>query len=197
MTEATTEAVAPATRAPLKLLGIFLVGAAVSVALGVYGGVHDPTYETPYKLFFTSTLSFKVWFATIAVGFACVQLYTALRLYGKVHVPKELPPWWGDLHRLSGTLAFGFSLPVVYQCLWALGFSATGSNGVSSTRVLVHCTLGCIVYGMFVIKVLSVRVRGLPGWTLPVVGGITFAALVGVWTTSAVWYWKEIGFPGL
>ena len=188
---------APATRAPVKLLGIFLVGAAVSVALGVYGGVHDPTYETPYKLFFSSTLSFKVWFATFALGFACIQLFTALRMYGKIHTPKEMPPWWGDLHRVSGTLAFGCSVPVAYHCLWSLGFAATGSDGASSTRIVVHSFLGCVFYGIFTMKVLAVRMRGLPGWTLPVVGGLTFAVLVLIWVTSSVWYWKNVGFPGL
>ena len=196
MTETTTAA-APATRVPVKLLGIFLIGAAVSVALGVYGGVHDPTYEAPYKLFFTSTLSFKVWFATIVVACACVQIFTALRMYGKVHVPKEMPSWWGDLHRLSGTLAFGFSLPVAYHCLWSLGFAATGSDGADSKRIVVHSIFGCFFYGIFAMKVLSVRARGLPGWTLPVVGGTAFVVLVVIWTTSSVWYWKEIGFPGL
>ena len=196
MTEATA-GVAPATRAPVKLLGIFLIGAAVSVALGAYGGVHDPTYETPYKLFFSSTLSFKVWFATFAVGCACIQMFTALRMYGKIHTPKEMPPWWGDLHRLSGTLAFGFSVPVAYHCLWSLGFAATGSDGTSSTRIVVHSFLGCVFYGIFTMKVLCVRTRGLPGWTLPVVGGITFAVLVLIWVTSSVWYWKNVGFPGL
>jgi hypothetical protein len=191
--------VAPATRAPIKLLGIFLIGAAVSVALGVYGGVHDPAVgQQPYKLFFSSTLSFKIWFATFAVGFACIQLFTALRMYGKIHTPKEMPPWWGDLHRLSGTLAFGCSVPVAYHCLWGIGFTATGvGSQVSSSRVLLHSLFGCFFYGIFAIKVLSVRVRGLPGWALPVVGSLTFVALVGVWTLSSVWWWVKVDFPAL
>jgi hypothetical protein len=125
---------------PMKLLGLFLVGALVSVSLGAYGGIHDPTYETPYKLFFTSTLSFKVWFATFAVICAGIQIFTALRMYGKIRVPATMPSWFGDLHRLSGTLAFGFSVPVAYHCLWALGFAATPdptappATACSSTR---------------------------------------------------------------
>jgi hypothetical protein len=178
-------------------LGIFLLGALVSVSLGAYGGIHDPTRETPYKLFFTSTLSFKVWFATIAVGFACVQMLTALRLYGKIHTPKEMPPWFGDLHRLSGTLAFGFSLPVAFHCLWSIGFAATGADGLSSKRALAHSILGCFLYGAFVIKVLSVRSRGLPEWVLPIAGGATFTALVLIWVLSSVWYWREAGFPAI
>jgi hypothetical protein len=28
----------------------------------------------------------------------------------------------------------------------------------------------------------------MPGWLLPVVGGLTFAALIGVWLTSSLWF---------
>jgi hypothetical protein len=41
--------------------------------------------------------------------------------------------------------------------------------------------------------VLSLHTRRLPGWTLPVLGGLTFATLVMVWLTSAVWYWTSGG----
>jgi hypothetical protein len=184
-------AVEPTTKSalPVRLLGLLLVGAAVSVALGVYGEVHDPTGEAPYTLFFTATINLKVWFATIAVALALVQILTAMRLYGKIPVPKDLPGWFGDVHRLSGTLAFGFSLPVAYQCLWALGFQST------DTRVLFHSLFGCFFYGVFTIKVLSVRSHGLPDWLLPVAGGAAFTALVAIWTTSSVWFWTEFGFP--
>ena len=88
----------------------------------------------------------------------------------------------GDAHRLVGTLTFALTLPVAYQCLWALGFQST------DTRVLVHSLLGCFFYGVFTVKVLAVRVRGLPDRTLPVAGGVVFVALVGVWLTSALWF---------
>ncbi len=174
---------------PVRLLGLLLAGAAVSVALGVYSDVHDPTGEQTYTLFFTATINFKVWFATVAVFFALVQILTAMRLFGKIHIPRQVPRWLGDVHRLSGTLAFGFSLPVAYHCLWALGFQST------DTRVLAHSLVGCFFYGIFTVKVLSVRSHGLPDWLLPLVGGATFAALVVIWTTSSVWFWTEFGFP--
>ena len=188
MTAPTAE---PVTRVsvPVKLLGLLLAGAAVSIALGVYGKVHDPTGEQPYTLFFSDTINLKVWFATIAVAFALVQLLTALRIYGKIHIPRTAPPWLGDAHRLTGTIAFGFTVPVVYQCLWALGFQST------DTRVLLHSLLGCFFFGAFTIKVLAVRTNGLPNWVLPVVGGTVFTTLVLIWTTSSVWFWREFGFP--
>ena len=78
---------------------------------------------------------------------------------------------------------------MAYSCLWALGFQTT------STRVLLHGIFGCAFYGAFVVKVLGVRVRGLPGWLLPVVGGLVFAMLVGLFFTSSVWFFTSSSAP--
>ena len=85
---------------------------------------HDPTLEQPYTLFFTGTIQLKVWFATAAVALAVVQVLLGLRLFDKISVPRHAPSWLGDAHRLVGTIAFLLTLPVAYQCLWALGFSS-------------------------------------------------------------------------
>jgi hypothetical protein len=172
-----------------KLLGMLVVGAAVSLALGVYADSHTPTHEKPYTLFFSGTIQLKVWFATAAITLAVVQLLLAARLYGKVQIPRQAPAWLGDAHRLVGTLAFVLTLPVAYQCLWALGFQS------GSTRVLLHGLFGCIFYGAFAIKVLGVRLEGLPGWVLPVAGGLVFAALVGVVLTSSLWFFTSSSAP--
>ncbi len=187
MTGATIDQGTPANR---RVLVPALVGGAVAVALGVYAQAHDPTGETPYRLWFSGTLNLKVWFATGAVLLALVQLVTALRLYGKLSLPHDLPTWYGDLHRLSGTLAFAFSLPVAYHCLWALGFHS------EDTRVLAHSLLGCAFYGAFAAKVLVVRAKGLPGWALPVAGGVVLTVLAAVWLTSSLWFFTTVDFPG-
>jgi len=179
---------APATRSP-RVLVLPLIGGAVAVALGVYAGAHDPTAEQPYTLWFTTTINLKVWFATAAFLLALLQLVTALRLYGRLG-RGAAPGWVGDLHRLSGTLAFACSLPVAYHCLWALGYQS------DDTRSVVHSVLGCLFYGAFATKVLAVRSRGLPAWALPVFGGVVLATLTGLWLTSAVWFWTTQDFPG-
>ena len=179
---------AAATR---RLVVVLLVGGAVAVALGVYGKAHDPTHEQPYTWFFTSTIQLKVWFASAALALAIAQVLLGMRLYDKISIPRHAPSWLGDAHRLVGTLAFVITLPVAYQCLWALGFQST------DTRVLVHSLLGCFFYGVFTVKVLSVRVKGLPDRMLPIVGGVVFAALVGLWVTSALWFFtsRPAGIP--
>ena len=172
-----------------RLLLAAALGAAVAVALGVYGNVHDPSQELDFTLFFGSTISMKVYLATAAVGFAIVQVISATWVYGRLGV--EPPPWAGDLHRVSGRLAFLLSLPVAYHCLWSLGFQDTDG------RVLAHSLLGCAFYGAFAAKVILVRSRELPGGALPIAGGLTFAVLVAVWYSSAVWFIGESGWPPL
>jgi hypothetical protein len=132
----------------------------------------------------------KVWFATVALAFAVVQVATALWIYGKLG--GEAPVWLGSVHRISGRLAFLFTLPVVYHCLWSLGFQST------DTRVLAHSIFGCLVYGAFAAKVLIVRTPRAPGWALPLAGSLMFTTLVVVWLTSALWFIdKNSGFPPL
>jgi hypothetical protein len=165
------------------------LGALVAVALGVYGNVHDPSQELVFTLFFSSTISMKVWLGTAAAALAVVQVISAMWVYGKL--PGRTPAWAGSVHRISGRLAFIVSLPVAYHCLWSLGFQDT------DTRVLAHSLLGCVVYGAFAAKVTIVRSRGLPGIALPVAGGMMFAVLIGAWLTSALWFVDERGWPEL
>src|SRR3954464_11178552 len=183
------EAATAGRPASLKLVTALLLGAAFALALGVYGHVHDPSQKLVFTLFFSSTISMKVWRGSVAAAFAVVQVSTALWLYGKL--PWQPKPWTGDVHRVSGRLAFLFSLPVAYHCLWSLGFQDT--NG----RVLAHSLLGCAFYGAFATKVTVVRSKNLPGIALPIAGGLTFAVLVAVWLTSALWFIQQNGFPAL
>jgi cytochrome c553 len=94
------------------------------------------------------------------------------------------------VHRWSGRLAFAFTLPVAYHCIFKLGFQH------ASSRVLAHSLLGCAVYGAFAAKVTIVRLHRFPRFILPVAGGLLFAVLIGVWYTSAVWlYGQETAAP--
>jgi hypothetical protein len=172
-----------------RLLGAAALGAGVAVALGVYGQVHDPSQKLVFTLFFSSTISMKVWLATVVVAFAVAQVLSALWVYGKL--PGQAPAWAGTAHRISGRLVFIVSLPVAYHCLWSLGFQHT------DTRVLFHSLLGCAFYGAFAAKVTIVRSKGLPGLALPVAGGVMFVILIGVWLTSAYWLIDNSGWPDI
>jgi uncharacterized membrane protein len=169
-----------------KAAGILVplvVGCLVAVLLGVYGSLHEPTGFAVNISGFSSGAYAKAWLATVAVLLAVVQLVTARMMYS----PAATPGWVPGLHRWSGRIALLLTVPVVVHCLFALGFETY------SPRVLVHSVLGCVVYGAFVAKMLSLTRRGVPGWALPLLGGLLFAALVTVWFTSAVWLFGTKG----
>jgi hypothetical protein len=174
-----------------RLIAILLIGAAVAVALGVYGNVHDPTGRSLVTLVFTRSINLKVWFATIAFALALFQLLSSLRFYGKIGRGRA-PRWLRPAHRMSGTLAFMFAIPVAYHGLWALGFQAH-----HGTRVLAHGVAGCFFFGALTSKVLIVRSRRMPSWALPVVGGALFAAFTVIWLSSSLWFFTNVEFPGI
>jgi hypothetical protein len=165
----------------------FGFGTLVTVVLGVYGGLHDPTGEALNISGFTDGLHAKAWLATLAVVLAIAQLLSALAMWGK------LPGVRGDgkvvagLHRWGGRAAVVVSLPVAAHCLYALGFDTAGP------RVLIHSLLGCLFYGMFVSKMIFLARDDKPGWALPVLGGLVFTGLTGLWLTSSLWFFTEFG----
>ena len=133
----------------------------------------------------------QAWFTTGAFALVAVQVFTSLRMWDRVTVPRVMPAWFPALHRWSGTAAFLLTLPVAFHCLWALGFQDT------TTRQLVHSVLGCAFYGAFTTKMLALRADRIPSWSLPILGGLLAAVLTGIWLTSSLWFFINIGFPGV
>ena len=176
-----------ASRRGSALAGVLLLGGAVAVALGVYGEVHDPALKPLFLFGFSGMLQFKSWFASAALVLVLVQLTTALWMWGRLPAAGPAPHWVGPAHRWSGAVAFAVSVPVALHCLWSLGFVT------SSPRVLVHSIAGCAFYGAYSAKMLGLRMRGLPGWAVPLLGGLVFTALVIVWLTSALWFFSRSG----
>ncbi|MEW2383614.1 DUF6529 family protein [Micromonospora sp. NPDC047707] len=175
---------APAPRASLVVP--LLVGAAVAVALGVYGRTHTPTGIAVNVAGFSGPQTVKVWLGTGAAFFAVVQLLSALAMWGRLgRVPAS---WAGGAHRWSGRIAFLLAVPVAVHCLYALGFAD------HDLRTLAHSLFGCFFFGAFTTKMLALPRRGLAGWVLPVVGGVVFTVLMLVWLTSSVWYFTTFGF---
>ncbi len=174
----------PAPRSRLRIALVLASGAATTVILGVYAKLHPAGGQGTFKILFDSMLAFKSWFTTAAMVLAFAQLLTGLRVRDQLPWPRTTPIWLTDVHRLLGTLTLLVSLPVAYHCLWALGFTFSGVGG----RVFWHSVAGCAFYGMFVSKMLAVRIDRLPRWLIPVLGGVAFSLLVVVWVTSAAYY---------
>lgn len=177
-------------------LAAFAAGAVVSVLLGVFGRVHDPTLSGTTDLGFRTVIEMKVAVSLVIAALVALQLLSALWLYGRIG--GRAPAWLGTAHRISGTLALLLAVFVGYSCLWALGLEVgtlhTGEE--VPLRAVVHGVLGCAVFGAVVVKLVAVRARRAPGWFLPVAGGLLFTLLVTVVLTSAAWYVVERGWPG-
>ncbi|HMG43888.1 MAG TPA: DUF6529 family protein [Acidimicrobiales bacterium] len=173
------------------LLAAAAAGAAVALALGTYGRVHEPTGGSITTFGFPTVLSMKAWLATGAFVLAIGQLTSALAMWGHLPGVHTRPPWLPFVHRWSGTAAFVVTLPVAYHCLWSLGFQDTDS------RVLAHSLFGCAFYGAFTTKMLALRSDRLPRMALPVLGGLLVTCLTVLWLTSSLWFFQNVGFPGV
>ena len=168
---------------------VLLAGAAVAVAIGVYARLHRPAARPLFLLGFSGMLQLKAWLATAALVLVVAQVVTALWMWGRLPGVGRAPRWLAGAHRWSGSVAFVLTLPVAVHCVWSLGFVTT------TPRVLAHGLLGCAFYGAFAAKMLGLRLRGLPSWSVPVLGGSVFALFLLVWTTSAVWFFTRSGVP--
>ncbi|MBT2508305.1 hypothetical protein J7I98_20915 [Streptomyces sp. ISL-98] len=171
---------------PARYLVPALVAGAVAVGLGAYGKVHDPAGTAFNLAGFSSTGAVKSWLATAAIAFAVVQLLSALAMYGRLPGVRA-PSWTPAVHRWSGRAAFLLAVPVAVHCLYGLGYQTYDS------RVMWHSLLGCFFFGAFSAKMLLLRAERLPGWLLPMVGGLVFTILTVVWLTSALWFFRTFG----
>jgi hypothetical protein len=167
-----------------------LFGGLVAVSAGVYAKAHTPTYRPILDFGFPSVIAMKAWFTTVAFALGMAQLATALAMWGKLPGRRETSsPRVAAVHRWTGTAAFVATLPVAYHCLWSLGFST------QEPRQVVHGLLGCLFYGLFATKMLSLRIHGVPHRLVPVLGGVLVTVLTAVWLSSSVWFFTNLGFP--
>ncbi|WP_421741503.1 DUF6529 family protein [Cellulomonas sp.] len=171
------------------LAALGAVGLAVAAALAAYAQVHPGDGAALTTLGFSGMLQMKSWLTTAAAALVVVQLLSALAMWGRLPgVKDDAPGWVTGLHRWSGTVAFLLTLPVVFHCVWSLGFAD------ESARVLVHSVAGCVFYGVFAAKMLALRLRRLPSAAVPVLGGLLAGVLVVLWFSSALWFFGQSGY---
>lgn len=182
MAQAVVPAAPAGTRSWRWVLVPVTIGALVSLTAGLLAR-HQPRSKGYFRLFFSDPVHLKAGFATAAVALAVLQLFTAAWIFRKLPWPK--PAWVNPFHRWAGRLAFLFTLPVAYHCIFKLGFQKPDN------RVLAHSLFGCAIYGAFAAKVTILRLHRFPRHVLPLAGAILFATLIGVWYTSAVWLYRH------
>jgi hypothetical protein len=172
--------------ASFKLLGGLSALVALAVGLAASRISREP-YEAPFPhFFFSDTLHLKAWLTTAALLPVLSQLLTASRIYELLRFPPEAR-FYGFVHRWAGRAAILLTLPVAYHCVFLLGF------GTYSSRATIDSLLGSFLYGCLVAKVFVVRSHGFPAWVLPMAGRLLFCILLGLWLTSAPWFFSAFG----
>ena len=182
-----TDARAPEAPSQWGLAVLGAVGLAVAAALAAYAEMHPGDGAALTTLGFAGMLEMKAWLTTAATALVVVQVLSALAMWGRLPGVTDTPAWVSGLHRWSGTVAFLLTLPVVFHCVWSLGFED------ESVRVLVHSVAGCVLYGVFAAKMLALRLRGLPSITVPLLGGLLAGTIVVLWFSSALWFFSQSG----
>jgi uncharacterized membrane protein HdeD (DUF308 family) len=166
-------------------LGLALVMAA---GLYVFGTEHVPDYSGTalFGRTATDTLSLKSWLATGLLALATrVGAVDVRQAPGRRRRVTD-----GNVHRAVGIVALLVSLPIAYHCAFAYGVQTN-----IDARVAVHSLAGCFLYGAFAAKLVIVRSRRLPGWTLPLAGGTLVTLVAVLWYSSALWYFNDDSLP--
>jgi len=186
-----SEKTAPSARTVLGRLYLVLPLALFALVALAVGFVASKTVRQPYEapfahLFFSDTLHMKAWLITAVLLLSLGQLLTASRIYEVLRFPPK-GRFYHVVHRWSGRAAILLTLPAAYDCIFLLGFET------SDTRVYIHSLLGSCLYGAILAKVFVVRSNGFQGWALPLAGGLLFCILLGLWLTSAFWFFNTVG----
>lgn len=180
----------PAARPAGRLAVAGGLALAVAVALYGFGRTHAPSYTMGlFGQHGAAVNRLKAQLGTGMLGLALVQLTLALWLYRRLPGAGVAPPPVPLLHRIGGVSLFLLSLPIAVHCMFAYGVQ------LGDPRVALHSVAGCCFYGAFAAKVLIVRSRRLPGWALPVAGGLLVVLVAVIWYASALWYFNGSHLP--
>ena len=188
MSEITSAAapVAEGKRPPRWLLVPLGMFAAFALAAGLVARGRE---ELPgnFRLghVFTTQFHLMTWLSMAAVLLACMQLATAAWIFRKLPWPR--PDWIPAVHRWTGRLTLLTVAPVIYWCIFQLGFQTY------DTRYVAHSVLGTLFVGFVASKVTIVRLHRFPVWAYPLAGLLVFATLIGSWWTSALWFVRQAG----
>src|SRR6266704_2914811 len=121
------------------------------------------------------------------IGLLAAGVAVALYAAGRLHTPNYTISLFGQV---------GLDAVALKSTLSSVALGLAGLQVLLALWIYRKLPLaGSFFYGAFAAKVLLVQSRRLPGWVLPVAGGI-LAILVGVlWYTSALWYYNGFHLP--
>lgn len=179
----------PVGRVIASSLVVLAVASAVTGAVYLVADHHTPDYTAE---FFGRAgrdgMQLKAWLGSGLLGLAVVQLGLAAWIYRALpglSRTDRTPRAVSRAHRTIGVVAFALSVPIAVHCITAYGIE------MSTTRTAIHSVSGCALYGAFAAKVLVVRNRSLPGWLLPIVGGLLVVTIAVLWYSAPLWFFNE------
>src|SRR6478735_8729313 len=105
----------------LAAVGVLALG--VSAGLAAYARAHPGDGAALTTLGFSGMLQMKAWLASAAAVLVVVQVLSALAMWRKLPGVPHSARWPALAHRWSGTVAFLLTLPVMFHCVWSLGFA--------------------------------------------------------------------------
>jgi hypothetical protein len=193
----TARAVDARAEGPRRLGGLLVplgLGVAIAGGLYVFGTQHTPDYSGTALFGRTAadTLPLKSWLASGLLGLAVLQVVLALWMFGMVPRVRPAGRPVRNLHRGIGVAVIALSVPIAYHCAFAYGVQTH-----LDARVAIHSLAGCFLYGAVAAKLLVVRSRRLPGWALPLAGGLVVVTVAALWYTSALWYFNDYALPAI
>ena len=165
-----------------------LLGAAVALTIGVYARVHEPALRPLFLVGFSGMLQLKTWLASVALLLVVVQVLSALAMWGRLPgVAGHARPGLPGLHRWTGTVAFLLTLPVAFHCVWSLGFEDYVHAGAGALRRRLRALR----------RVRRQDARPAParpaGLAAAGARWAVFAAVIVVWSSSALWFFSRSG----
>jgi len=183
-----------ATRKQAGMAVLFLVGAAMALSIRLYARLHTPSGRPVSTLGFSGILQMKAWLTTAATSLLIVQLLTALWMWG--HVPGPVRRHHGPRSCTGGAARSPSSSP----CRWPSAVPGrSGSRPTACGSSCMACAAASFVapmfYGAYAAKMLGLRLKGLPRWALPVLGGSVLTLLIALWMTAALWFFTRQGIP--
>jgi len=157
----------------------------VAAALYAFGRTHPPAYAMGLLGQHGLAVNrLKAQLATGMLGLALVQLTLALWMTNGSRGRDRAAAGAGAASRRRCELVSA----LVAGCR-ALHVRLRRAAG--RPTVAVHSVAGCFFYGAFAAKVLIVRSRRLPGWALPLAGGLLVTLIAAMWCSSALWYFNN------
>lgn len=150
----------------------------MGIGLAAYASIHEPTQRGLLFVASDSVVDTKIVLSSLAVALFLAQVGCG---WMAARQPAATGAQLSEIQRIFAAGGFALSLPVVFHCVWALGWP---SEGVGAWT---HAILGCVAYGSYLVHAFGVRALGArPDRRPPIspgTGAVAAVAMTAAWAT--------------